>query len=71
VSYRTEIYGIGRHRRPAAVRGLREQQGETMTEYALLVALIALPLIAAIGVLTGGIDHVFSGAGQHLAGIAT
>jgi pilus assembly protein Flp/PilA len=47
------------------------EDGQTMTEYALLVALIALLLIAAIGVLTGGISHIFSGTGQHLSGIAT
>ena len=49
----------------------RGEDGQTMTEYALLVALIALLLIAAIGVLTGGIQHIFEGTGSHLSGIAT
>jgi pilus assembly protein Flp/PilA len=66
-----EIYRTLRDRLLAAVGGLGNERGQTMTEYALLVALIALLLIGAIGVLTGGIDHIFSGAGQHLSGIAT
>jgi pilus assembly protein Flp/PilA len=66
-----DLYRNLRERLVAAVGNLAEERGQTMTEYALLVALIALLLIAAIGVLTGGIDHVFSGTGQHLSGIAT
>jgi pilus assembly protein Flp/PilA len=55
----------------ARVAQIGREDGQTMTEYALLVALIALLLIAAIGVLTGGISHIFSGTGAHLSGIAT
>jgi Flp pilus assembly pilin Flp len=51
------------------VRG--EESGQTMTEYALLVALIAIVLIAAIQVLTGGISSVFNGAGAHLSSLTT
>jgi Flp pilus assembly pilin Flp len=50
---------------------LREERGQTMTEYALLIALVAIVLIAVIGVLTGGISKVFSNAGNKLSSVTT
>ena len=50
---------------------LREEKGQTMTEYALLIALVAIVLIAVIGVLTGGISKVFSNAGSKLSNVTT
>ena len=41
-------------------RIVREEEGAGMVEYALLIALIGIILIAAIGVLTGAIGEVFT-----------
>ena len=41
-------------------RLVREEEGAGMVEYALLIALIGIILIAAIGVLTGAIGDVFT-----------
>ena len=41
-------------------RFARDEEGVTMIEYALLAALIAVALIATIGVLEGGIQAVFT-----------
>jgi pilus assembly protein Flp/PilA len=50
---------------------LREERGQTMTEYALLIALVAIVLIGAIAALTGGISNIFKGAGSHLSSVST
>ncbi len=50
---------------------LREERGQTMTEYALLIALVAIVLIAVVGVLTGGISKVFNNAGSKLSNVTT
>ena len=38
----------------------RDDEGQDLVEYALLVLLVGVALIAAIGFLTGGISSVFS-----------
>ena len=43
-----------------------EEEGATMVEYALLVALIAIVLIVAITFLSGKIGDTFSEAGNSL-----
>lgn len=43
-----------------------DEEGAGMVEYALLVALIAIVLIAAISFLTGAIGGTFSEAGATL-----
>ena len=45
----------------------RKDEGATMVEYGLLVALIAIALIVAIVFLRGGIGSVFSKAGSSMA----
>lgn len=44
----------------------RREEGATMVEYGLLVALIAVVLIAAVVFLSGGIGSVFKKAGSSL-----
>ena len=45
---------------------LKDEEGATMVEYALLVALIAVALIGGIGLLRGGIGNVFTTATNSL-----
>jgi Flp pilus assembly pilin Flp len=66
-----EIYGKLIARASVALINLREEKGQTMTEYALLIALVAIVLIAVIGVLTGGISSIFSSAGTKLSNVTT
>lgn len=39
---------------------LDREDGQTMAEYALLIALVAVLLIAAVGLLTGALQGTFS-----------
>ena len=43
-----------------------KDEGAGMVEYALLVALIAILLLAALAFLRGGIENTFSEAGSEL-----
>jgi len=43
-----------------------KDEGATMVEYALLVALIAIALIAAIGLLSGAIGGAFTKAASEI-----
>ena len=45
---------------------LKEEQGQDLVEYGLLVVLIALFAIAAMGKLATAISTVFSGAASNL-----
>jgi Flp pilus assembly pilin Flp len=47
--------------------GLREgESGQTLIEYALIVALVSVACILAIGFFTGAIQDLFSKAGSSL-----
>lgn len=46
----------------------KEQRGATMVEYALMVALMAVALIAAVQALKGNVSETFSKVGNELAG---
>ncbi len=48
-------------------RVVAREEGATMVEYGLLVALIAVVLIAAVVFLSGGIGAVFNKAGSCLS----
>ena len=39
---------------------VRQVAGQTLVEYALIIALVSIALVAALGLLTGGISGVFS-----------
>jgi pilus assembly protein Flp/PilA len=45
----------------------REEEGQDLTEYALLVVLIALAAVAAIGKFATTLATVFNNAGQSIA----
>ena len=47
---------------------LRSEEGQGMAEYALIIALVAIALIAALGLLTGGISSAFSRISSGLGG---
>ena len=54
-------------RRPdSTVRG---DSGQTLVEYALIIALVSLAAIAALGFLSGRIQSVFSKSGNSLAAV--
>ncbi|MEW6423897.1 MAG: Flp family type IVb pilin [Bacillota bacterium] len=40
-------------------RLLREESGQGMAEYGLILALVAIALLAALGGLSGGLDTIF------------
>ena len=46
-----------------------EERGQTLTEYALIIALIALGVILALIFLGGQIRRLFSEAGSSLVGV--
>jgi Flp pilus assembly pilin Flp len=43
-----------------------EETGQTLVEYALIIALVAIAAIAALGFLSGKIQALFSDAGSSL-----
>ena len=43
-----------------------EESGQTLVEYALIIALVGVACIAALGFLTGKIQAIFSKAGNSL-----
>lgn len=47
---------------------LKQEEGQGMAEYGLLLALIAVLLIAALGFLRGGIESAFSSVTSGLGG---
>jgi pilus assembly protein Flp/PilA len=48
------------------VRLWQEEEGQDLTEYALLVVLLALAAITGMKALAGSINNVFSAAGANL-----
>lgn len=45
---------------------LRREEGQTLVEYALIIALIALALVAALDALSGSISTEFSKIGYEV-----
>lgn len=50
-----------------AIQLWRDEEGQDLTEYALLVVLISLVAIAAIGKLGSAVNNIFSNAVANLA----
>ena len=38
----------------------KDERGQTLVEYALIIALVSVALIVALGALTGALNNVFS-----------
>jgi Flp pilus assembly pilin Flp len=49
-------------------RFIRDESGQDMAEYGLLLALIGVALVAAIGFLSGAIEGAFEAATTALGG---
>jgi len=47
---------------------LQGEEGQTLAEYALIIALVAILLIAGLGTLTDALDGVFAAIAAGLAG---
>lgn len=45
------------------------EEGQTLVEYALIIALVSVALIAALGALTGNITGIFNAIGTALQGV--
>lgn len=47
---------------------LRNEEGQGMVEYALIIALIAIVLVVALGWVSGGIEAAFDNIAKELGG---
>lgn len=54
-----------------SVRFRRDQEGASMVEYGLLVALIAIAAITALEILGDGVIDIFTRSGNELTGTPT
>ncbi len=61
-SLRQEVHKI----KELVMRLWREERGEDLTEYALLLVLLSLAAVATLGTLAGAINNVFSNAVANL-----
>lgn len=52
----------------ALARLQKDEEGQTLIEYALIGALVAVALVAALGLLTGGIETTFNNIIDALTG---
>ena len=46
----------------------KEEKGQDLTEYALLLVLLSLAAVTMLGTLAGAINNVFSNAASNLSG---
>ena len=54
-----------------SLRVLREEEGQDLVEYALIVALIALAAVLGMNVLATAINNAFSSVGSKLSGYSS
>jgi Flp pilus assembly pilin Flp len=55
--------------RVQTLREEKHEEGQTLVEYALIIALVSILLVAALGTLQGGIADVFSDIATTLTGV--
>ncbi len=48
----------------------KNEKGQALTEYGLIIALVAIVLIAGLGLLTGGLQAIFQSISDTLTGAA-
>ena len=53
------------------IRLIRDEQGQDLVEYALIVAAVGLALITTVNTLSGAIVSLYSSIAQGLASIGT
>lgn len=51
------------------VRLVREEDGQTLTEYGLIIGLVAVAVIAGLILLGGNIQNLFNSIAERLGGI--
>ena len=54
------------HRLSRALPGARDERGQTMAEYGILIGVIAIVVVAAALFLGGSITSLFRDTGSHL-----
>jgi len=47
----------------------KDETGQAMTEYGLIIALIAVVVIVALGTMSGGLSNIFTNIGNKLTGV--
>jgi pilus assembly protein Flp/PilA len=47
---------------------LRDEEGQGLTEYGLILALVAIACVAALGTLSGGIKNTLSSVAGKMSG---
>lgn len=47
----------------------RDEEGQSMVEYALIIGLVAIALVAVLGLLTGSLSGVFTNITNTLKGV--
>lgn len=50
----------------SVLRVIRDEEGATMVEYALMIALVAVALVATVGLFKDGIANAFGKANTEL-----
>jgi len=50
---------LGKYVQLQALRQEKHEEGQTLVEYALIIALMSIALVGALGLLQGGVGDVF------------